>query len=339
MGETMKVGVIGAGSIGISHMNSYQESPQAELVAIADIDGKRAGEAGEKFGISNVFTDYEEMLEVSDLEAVSVCLPNALHAPASIAGLRAGKHVLCEKPLTVDVKSALEMLETSRITGKRLAMSLNLRHGGKARMLKAAADSGELGEIYHGKGGMLRNNAIPRGWFHRKKFSGGGPLLDLAPHILDVTWWMMGRPEPVAVSGATYAKFGPRGLGMGSWGVGWEEGSFDVEDFALGMVRFRGGETLFAEVSWALNQRSGKYSYVCGTEGGASLLPELDAFRTDGTPIEMDEMVDENPPARFISDLLADRPALGPVEDGVVVMKMLEGIYRSAELGEEVRIR
>jgi predicted dehydrogenase len=319
-------------------MNSYVESPQAELVAVADVDEVRGKEAGEKFGVPNVFSDFNEMLDMPDLEAVSICLPNSLHAPASIAGLKAGKHVLCEKPLTIDVASAVEMLETSRKTGKRLAMSLNFRHGGNARMLKAAADSGELGEIYHGKGGMLRDDAIPRGWFHRKKYSGGGPLLDLAPHILDVTWWIMGKPKPVAASGVTYAKFGPRGLGMGGWGVGWEEGPFDVEDFAMGMIRFENGETLFTEVSWALNYQPITYSYVCGTEGGASLHPDLDAFKTDGSPIEMDPLPDEDPPTRFISDLLAERPALGPIEDGVVVMKMLEGIYRSAEKGEEVKI-
>jgi predicted dehydrogenase len=125
---------------------------------------------------------------------------------------------------------------------------------------------------------------------------------------------------------------------MGDWGVGWEEGPFDVEDFAMGMIRFENGETLFAEVSWAINSKQVTYSYVCGTEGGASLHPDIDAFKTDGTPIKMDPLPDEDPPTRFISDLLADRPPLGPVEDGVVVMKMLEGILRSAERGEDVRI-
>ena len=174
-------GVIGAGSIGISHMNSYQNSPQADLIAIADVDEARGREAGEKFGVTNVFTDYAEMLEMPDLEAVSICLPNVLHAPASIAGLRAGKDVLCEKPMTIDVASALEMEDTSRKTGKRLAMSLNLRHSGNAKMLKAAADSGELGEIYHGKGGMLRNNAIPEDGSTGRNFPAGAHFSILHP--------------------------------------------------------------------------------------------------------------------------------------------------------------
>jgi predicted dehydrogenase len=281
---------------------------------------------------------YEEMLEMADLDLVSVCLPNVLHAPASINALKAGKHVLCEKPLTVDAASAEKMVDAAQRSGKRLAMSLNFRHMGSARMVKAAAESGELGEIYHGKGGMLRDNSIPRGWFHRKEFSGGGPLLDLASHILDVTWWVMGKPRPVAAFGATYAEFGPRGVGQGTWGVGYEEGPFDVEDLALGIIRFEAGQTLFVEVSWVINAKPTTYSYVCGTGGGATVHPEPEIVRTDGTPIEGGMMPDEDPPARFVKDLIAGKPSVGPVEDGLVVMKMLEGIYRSAAAGAEVRI-
>jgi len=333
------VGVIGVGAIGRHHAQAYRNAPEAELVAIADIDEGRARAAATELGVPNVFTDYRKMLKMPGLEAVSVCLPNVLHAPASIAALEAGKHVLCEKPLATDVASAQRMVRASRKSGKRLAMSLNLRHTGSAQMLKKAAESGLLGRIYHGKGGMLRNNAIPKGWFHRKEFAGGGPLLDLGSHILDVTWWVMGKPRPVSAYGATYAEFGPRGLGKGDWGVGYEEGPFDVEDLALGLVRFEGGETAFVEVSWAVNAKPITYSYVCGTEGGASLYPTFETFRTDGTPLTMEPLQDSNPPVRFIQDLLADRPPVGPAEEGVVVMKMLEGIYNSAETGREVRIR
>ena len=338
MQDKINVGVIGAGFIGKSHLGAYKNTPEAELIAVADVDKGRANAAAEEFGVKNVFTDYEEMLKMPELEAVSVCLPNAFHAPASIAALEAGKHVLCEKPLTIDVASAEKMLEASQKSGKRLAMSLNFRHGGNAQMLKKVADAGELGKVYYGKGAMLRNNSIPRGWFHRKEFAGGGPLLDLASHILDVTWWIMGKPKPVAAFGSTYAEFGPRGLGMGTWGVGYEEGPFDVEDLALGLIRFEDGQTLFVEVSWALNIKPITYSYVCGTEGGASLYPEFEVFKTDGTPIKMEPIPDQDPKVRFVQDLLAGKPAVGPVEDGVVIMKMLEGIYRSAEAKQEVKI-
>jgi predicted dehydrogenase len=336
--ERIGVGVIGAGSIGKYHMEAYSEHPRADLLAVAEVNDERAGAAQEQFPGIKVFSDYREMLGLGDLEAVSVCLPHALHAPVSIDALKAGKHVLCEKPMSVDAASAEGMLKVSIESGSRLAMSLNLRHTGRARALKKLVESGGLGRIYHGKGGMLRDNAIPRGWFHRKDLAGGGPLLDLGPHILDVTWWIMGRPVPVTVSGATYAELGPKGVGMGSWGVGWEEGPFDVEDFALGLIRFEGGQTLLVEASWALKAKMGTYGYICGTEGGAALYPEAEAFGLDGTPIELDIGEDEKPPARFVDDLLAKRTFVAPAEDGVTVMKMLDAVYRSAESGREVSL-
>jgi len=338
MAERIRVGVIGAGFIGLHHLEVYSNTPSAELVAVCDIDEKRAREAGDKFRIEKVFLDYEEMLQLEDLDAVSICLPNSLHPPATISALKAGKHVLCEKPLSTDSKSAEEMVDTAHKTGKRLAISLNLRHTGNAQMLKKAADSGKMGRIYYGKGAIIRRNAIPKGWFHRKKYAGGGPLYDLASHILDVTWWIMGKPKPVAAFGATYAVFGPRGLGMGDWGVGYADGPFDVEDLAVGMVRFQGGQSIFVETSWAVNLRPITYCYVCGTEGGGSLYPEYEIFDTKGEPIAMEPLSDQEPAARFVEDLAEDRPFVGPGEDGVVVMKMLEAIYRSAEAGEEVRI-
>jgi predicted dehydrogenase len=337
-GQKIKAGVIGAGFIGRSHMSAYAKHPGAELVAVADLDGGRAKKSADEFGAKRIFTDYREMLELPELGAVSVCLPNCLHAPVSIEALEAGKHVLCEKPFAIDAEAAAAMVRTSEKTGRRLAVSLNLRHSGKAQMLKKAADSGALGRIYHGKGGMLRDDAIPRGWFHRKEFSGGGPLLDLGPHILDVIWWIMGKPKPVAASGATYAEFGPRGLGMGTWGVGYEEGPFDVEDFAIGMIRFEGGETLLVEASWAIKVKPVTYSYVCGTEAGATLHPDLQVMKADSSPLELDPMPDLDPTSRFVDDLLAGTPFLAPAEDGLAVMKMLDAIYESASRNQEVSI-
>jgi predicted dehydrogenase len=336
--EKIGVGVIGAGSIGKYHMEAYGNHPRADLLAVAEVNEERARAVQEQFPGVRIFSDYREMLGLDEITAVSVCLPNALHAPASIDALKAGKHVLCEKPMSTDAASAERMLIASVESGARLALSLNLRHTGRARALMDLVESGHLGRIYHGKGGMLRDNAIPRGWFHRKDLAGGGPLLDLGPHILDVTWWIMGRPRPVAVSGATYAELGPKGVGMGSWGVGWEEGPFDVEDFALGLIRFQEGQTLLVEASWALKAKMGKYSYICGTEGGAVLYPEVEAFGLDGNPIQLAIGEDEKPPARFVDDLLEKRPFLAPAEDGVTVMKMLDAVYRSAASGREVLI-
>jgi predicted dehydrogenase len=334
----LKVGVIGAGSIGDSHMRSYVRHPKSDLIAVCDIVRQRAQKASTEFGADHVYTDYSRMLELPELDAVSICLPNFLHAPASIEALEAGKHVLCEKPFAVNAEQAEDMVSAAEKSGMRLAVSLNLRHSGEARALRKAAESGKLGRIYHGKGGMLRDNAIPRGWFHRKELSGGGPLLDLGPHILDVTWWIMGKPKPVSAYGATYAEFGPRGLGKGTWGVGYKEGPFDVEDFAIGLLRFEGGETILVEASWVLKAKTITYSYVCGTEGGATLLPDLEAAAADGTPLEIEPLPDLEPPARFVDDIISDKPFVAPAEDGLSVMRMLDAVYKSSESKREVSI-
>ncbi len=338
MKSPIKVGVIGAGAIGNSHLKTYSEADEADPIAVADVNRERARKEAKKFGIDEVFTDYHELLEIPELEAVSICIPNVFHAPASIAALEAGKHVLCEKPLAVNADQAELMVRKSRETGKRLAMSLNLRHKGSSLMLKKAAEDGQLGEIYYGRGGMLRDNAIPRGWFHRKEFAGGGPLVDLASHILDLTWWIMGRPDPVSAFGSTFAKFGPRGLGMGSWGVGHQDGPFDVEDLGVGMIKFEGGQTLIVEASWVVNIETRTYSEVSGTEAGGSLLPDLNVKKTDGTPLQMEAEEDQDPRLRFLKDLIHGNPALGPGEDGLMVTRMLDAIYDSAETGKEVEL-
>jgi predicted dehydrogenase len=336
MAEKLRVGVAGAGFAGRAHIEGYRNVEDADLVAVCDVSEERAKETAEKYGIPNVFTDYEEMLKLDELDAISVCLPNVMHRPVTVAGLEAGKHVLCEKPLATNAKEAAMMVEAAEKSGKTLAMALNFRYMGTSLTAKKLIEAGELGDIYYAKTAMLRNNAIPRGWFHVKEKSGGGPLLDLAAHVLDVTWWLMGCPEPVSVSGSTFAKLGVAGKGMGSWGVGYGDGPVDIEDLALGLIKFKDGQTLFVEVSWALNSPPAQYCHVFGTEGGVTVFPDFAVHKAQAAKPEMEPGKDRI--REFVSNVLNGTEPLGPGRDGLVVMRMLDAIYKSAETGKEAAI-
>ena len=332
----LKVAVVGAGFAGQAHMQGYKNSKDADLIAVCDVSEERAKEAAEKYGIPNVFTDYEQMLKMDELEAVSVCLPNFMHKPATVAALEAGKHVLCEKPLATNAKEAEEMVAAAEKSGKTLAMSLNFRYQGTALTAKKLIDEGKLGEIYYAKTGMLRNNSIPKGWFHVKSRSGGGPLLDLAAHVLDVTWWLMGRPEPVSASGVTFAKLGISGKGMGSWGVGYGDGPVDIEDLAVGLIRFKDGQTLTVEVSWALNGPPDQYCHIYGTEAGMTVFPGFAVHKDPKIDVKMEP--DRDRIHEFVRNILDGTEPLGPGKDGVQIMRMLDAIYESAQTGKEAAI-
>ena len=332
--DRLKVGVVGAGFAGRAHMQGYKNvSEDADLIAICDVSQDRAQEAAEKYDIPNVFTDYEVMLRLSELDAISVCLPNAMHMPVTVAALEAGKHVLCEKPLAANAQQAAKMVEAAEKSGKILAMSLNFRYQGKALTAKKLIEAGELGEIYYAKTAMLRNNAIPRGWFHVKERSGGGPLLDLASHMLDVTWWLMGRPEPVSVSGVTFAKLGVAGEAMGTWGVGYGDGPVDIEDLAVGLIRFKEGQSLLVEVSWALHSPPTEYSRIFGTKGGVSVFPDFAIHKPSASVPQMEPNKDRI--REFVRNVLDGTEPLGPGSDGLQIMRMLDAIYKSAETGKE----
>jgi len=337
MSEKLRVGVIGTGFAGRAHMEGYKNAEEADLIAVCDLSKERVQEAAEKYGIPKVFTDYEEMLKMSELDAISVCLPNFMHMPVTVAGLEAGKHVLCEKPLAANAEQAAKMVEAAQKTGKTLAMSLNFRYEGRSLTMKKLIDSGALGDIYYAKTAMLRSNSIPRGWFHVKEKSGGGPLLDLASHMLDVTWWLMGKPEPVSASGTTFSKLGVKGKGMGTWGVGFGDGPVDIEDLAVALIRFKDGKTLFVEVSWALNSPPVNYCYLYGTEAGASLYPDFEIYKEPTIQAPKIEP-SKNRIKEFVRNILDGTEPLGAGRDGLVVMRMLDAIYKSAETGKEALV-
>lgn len=351
---TVKVGIIGSGLIArLAHAPGYQNAG-AEIVATADIVGERAKKLAEDFSIAHTFTDYRDLLARPDIEAVSVCVPNHLHKEVTIAALQAGKHVLCEKPMAMTVQEAKDMLQASQKAGKILMLGFNNRFRSDVQRLKKAIDRGELGEIYYAKTGYIRRRGTPFGWFTVKEESGGGPVIDLGVHVIDMTRYLMGNPKPVSVMAATYQKFGHYTLmDTDAWcSSDVKEGrrsgeEFDVEDLATALIRFDNGATIVVEASWASNigERDSVYASLCGDKAGAQLTPELTVFsEQDGMLTDKKiNTVAKNSHAEEVKHFVAcvkdGTTPISTAQHGVEIQQILNAIYESAKLGRSVEIQ
>ena len=353
-----KAAVIGVG-VGLAHAKGYIANPNAELIAVCDMDADRLRERGDQLGIAREmqFSDYNDLLKLPELDVVSIALPNYLHAPVALAAFQAGKHVLCEKPLACTASEAAAMVSEAHAQDRTLMVCFNYRFRDDARWLLGMRDAGRMGSIYYARAGWLRNTGIPGfgGWFTTREKSGGGPLIDLGVHILDLTLWMMGYPRPVSVSGQTFAKFGPQR--RKAWGskAPTGPGGFDVEDLAAGFVRFENGAALQIETSWAAQTKPGRDDYfvnLFGTEGGAELYvanytdrDTLNFFTEDcGQPVVIKPSIvnraggHELAVDHFVDCVRSGRPVESTGEQGLALMRIIDALYESSETGKEVRL-
>jgi predicted dehydrogenase len=252
----MKVAVIGVGSISDCHLDSYVKNPETELYAICDINPKTLKAQGDRYNIPEErrYLDYKELLKLEEIEAVSVCTWNSEHAPVTIAALKAGKHVMCEKPMATNVEDAKAMLEAAKESGKHLQIGFVRRFGNDAEVLKDLIENGFFGDIYYAKASYLRRNGNPEGWFGDKSRSGGGPLVDLGVHVIDLVRYLEGNKKPVSVYGATFQKLlnrpnlkTPKGYYSASRS---ENDICNVEDLATALIRFEDGSVLSVEASF-----------------------------------------------------------------------------------------
>jgi predicted dehydrogenase len=342
------VGIIGSGGIAQNaHMPGYAAIPDlCEIVAVADINPDTAKQAAEKFNVPHVFTDYRKLLEMPEVDAVSVCTPNYLHIAPTIEAFRAGKHVLCEKPIAMNAQEARQMVEAGRKAKKIFQVGYNSRFAPSNQLLKTYVDSGDLGEIYYARAQALRRRGIP-GWgvFIDKSKQGGGPLIDIGVHILDLTLWLMGHPKPTAASGVTYAKFGHRSDIVGFMGQ-WDYKNFTVEDFASALIRFENGASIVLESSFVANIPEDIFnSTLCGTEGGATTNPltiikerhrSLQIFKPEFPSPSVNTHAAEI--KSFIECILEGREPLVTGEQGLMVAQIMDAIYASSEAGKEVAI-
>lgn len=340
------VGVVGVG-IGRLHIQGYIQCPEAQVLAVCDANEDRARRVATEFGIPHVFTDYEEMLKLEGIDAVSVCTPNYLHAPMTIAAFEAGKHVICEKPLAMTPEEGQAMVDAGKKAGKIFMTAFNNRFRGDTQVLKRFIEEGELGDIYYAKTGWIRRKGIPGmgSWFTTKCQSGGGPLIDIGVHVLDLALWLMGNPKAVTVTGSTYSIFGVKGEGTGKWGTPEKGGVCDVEDLAAAFIRLDTGATIFLEASWASHiERDRIYTSLMGTKGGADIDPfriykDLHGTGVDITPSFPNQSGHMMEIKHFVECLVEGKEPISTGEHGLEVTKILDAIYRSAETGEEIKLR
>lgn len=352
--EKTKIAIIGVGNISGVHISAYQKNPDVELYAFCDINETQLNKRGEEFGITRLYTDCEEMLhELPEIDAVSVCTWNSAHAPCTIAALKAGKHVLCEKPMALNAKEAAEMQKAAKESGKLLMIGFVRRFGNDCAMLKDLIADEQFGDLYWAKATYLRRNGNPGGWFGDKSRSGGGPLIDLGVHVIDLTRYLMGNHKPVSVYGATFQKLFNRKDIKG--GVGYRSVSAsdndicDVEDAVTALIRFDNGSVIQVEASFSLNIEKDKGEIeLFGTKAGAKLDPELRVFSSmngymnnvsfhDSTALSFNGLFD-NEINHFVDCVRTGAPCRNPAEDGVMLMRILDGIYESAYTGHEVMI-
>src|SRR5688572_849766 len=350
MADRLRCAVIGIGAIGIHHLTSLMSCPRASAVAVSESDHQRAKDAGDRYRIPRVYSDYSELLEQPDIDAVIVATPNHLHARVAIEALQSRKHVLLEKPMATNYKDAVKIADTAKKMRRVVMVGQNFRFKRDTQTARAMIDRGDLGEVYHARCFWLRRNAIPRigSWFTQKQFSGGGCTIDIASHMLDSDLHLMGEFDGRTVTAQTYAKFGPRGQGEFDWGKSEVDPKkpFDVEDYSAAFIRLKSGRTIILESSWAGYHANDAREYgidLMGTEAGLTLFPAR-VFKNGPNGYETINIsvpklpLDEDRVHHFVSCVLESKRPVVAVEESLKLQKILDAIYLSAKTGKEVKV-
>lgn len=355
--KVLKIGIIGCGGIANGkHMPALSKLSSVEMVAFCDIKKERAEEAAKKYGASGAktYADYRELLKDGSIDAVHVCTPNRSHADISVDALEAGKHVMCEKPMAKTAADARRMVEAAKRTGKKLTIGYQNRFRPDSQYLYKLCSGGELGEIYYARAHAIRRRAVPTwGVFLNEEEQGGGPLIDIGTHALDLTLWMMGNYKPKSVAGNVYRKLADRKDSANAWGP-WNPEEYTVEDSAFGFITMENGATIVLESSWALNslQTGEAKTTLCGTEGGADMWdglringekygrmyitkPGLDASGVDFYDGK-EESAGDREARLWIEALQNGGDPLVKPEEALTVTEILEAIYESGRTGKTI---
>lgn len=344
--EKLRVGVIGLG-MGRHHVAGFQGHPRSEVVAVADVNESILNEIGGQYSISKRYLNPFEMLENENLDVVSIATPNKFHRELAIAAFQAGCHVLCEKPMAMNATEGREMLEAARQAGKRLMINFSYRFTEQSMALKAQVETGILGDIYFARTVWHRRRGTPKlgSWFGQKQLSGGGPLIDLGVHRLDLALWLMNYPKPTWIMGSTYnpiATVMAQKAGL----------KYDVEDLATGYIKFINGASLAIEASWAVNiaEREFMETRLYGTQGGLVQRNVEETYKfeaelfleREGAHFDMKLHAPLQPVFtsmfHFVDSIQSGKPHIATGEEGLLVMEILDSIYSSAASGEPVKI-
>ena len=353
--KKIKIGVFGLGR-GFSHLDSILLN-NGEIVAICDINPERLKETAEKFGIANTYPSADEMLAAHpELDACDVCVWNCSHAECTIKALKAGKHVLCEKPMAYSAKEAEEMIKARDESGKLLMIGFVCRFSNSAKVAMDFIEKGYIGDVYFCRAQYVRRHGSPGGWFSDYEKSGGGPVIDLGVHVIDFTRYLAGSPMPVSVYAATFDNIGRRDYLK--TGVGWTpkgaspEDPNTVEDFGTALIRYDNGMVTQLDCSYDFNSPKRSAREVYGTKGGIDLTNDdtlkiwgeyndyLTDFDVNVKRLKggIDNIFDAEM-KHFIDCINGDDTLIATAEDGLVVMKILDAIYESARTGHEVLIK
>lgn len=360
----LQIGIIGCGGIANQkHLPSLSKFPElCELVAFCDIIEDRAVKAAEKYGTKDakVYTDYKKLLEDGSIDVVHVLTPNVAHSTITIDAFAAGKHVMCEKPMSHSYSEALKMVEAAKKSGKKFTIGYQNRFRQDTQLAFNAASKGAFGDIYFAKAHAVRRRAVPTwGVFMDKEKQGGGPLIDIGTHALDLTLWTMNNYKPKSVTGSVFYKMADKFEGN-MFGP-WDPKTYDVEDSAFGFIKMENGATIFLEASWILNTTDANEASftLCGTEGGVEVKQGMSG---EGVGVTINHarygsLMVERPSVgggvayfsgttggdpgvieakQWLESIINDTQPLVKPEQAIVVTQILEAIYKSHNSGKTI---
>lgn len=365
----LQVAVIGCGGIANQkHLPALvAQGDKCEIVALCDIIEERAVNAKNKFAPeAKVYTDYQEVFKDEEIDVVHVCTPNVAHCPITVAAFEAGKHVMCEKPMAATTEDAQKMMDAWKASGKKFTIGYQNRFRKDTQTLKKACEQGDLGEIYFAKAHAIRRRAVPTwGVFPDKSKQGGGPLIDIGTHALDITLWMMDNYEVESVTGSVFEKLGHmEEATKGNMFGAWDPETYEVEDSAFGYIKMKNGAAIFLESAWAINMRKSieAATTLCGTKAGAEIDGGMSKAEGEYDLIfnktEYDQLTEEtlSPGGtiaffegngsgepkdleckQWLEAILNDTEPLVKPEQAFVVTKILDNIYKSAAEGREIK--
>jgi predicted dehydrogenase len=350
-GRKFRVAFIGCGGIAQTHMAALRRMPDVEVVAGVDILPGRLSTFEEKWGVTKLYKDWKQMLREVKPDGVSVCTPNGVHAGPAIDAANAGCHVFSEKPMAMNPAECNAMIDAAKKARKKLVIGFQYRYHPNTQFLTRARDNGEFGDIMFVKCQALRRSGIPIwGVFGQKKLQGGGPMIDIGVHVIEMAHYVMGSPKPVAASGNTWTYLGNKPSKVVSPWPNWDYKTYTVEDLAIGQVRFDNGALLQIEASFVAHIEKDVWNFTfMGTKGGGQWDPPM-TFEDRN-----DTMVNTSPNflgtdtsfenlffiklRNWVDGCTKNTPLEAPGEAGLAVQKILDGIYRSAAAGKEVIIK
>ncbi len=343
--KKLRIGFIGTGGIARAQMHRLAKFSDAELIAGADVNAQALEAARKECSLGNAYEDWREMLRKEDLDAVSVCTPNGLHAENSIGALEAGCHVLVEKPLAMNAVEGQAMVDAAKKAGKHLIIAFQWRFHPKTQYLRNEIAAGRFGKVLFMRCSAMRRRGIPNwGVFGRKDLQGGGPLIDIGVHVMEMAHYVMGSPRPVAAVGHTFRYIGDKPCDVACMWPNWDHKTYTVEDLAIGHIRFEDGSVMQVEASFAAHAReSWTFSFLAEKGGGdfedLSVRTDENGYMVDKKPAYLanDDCFDLKMRA-FVDTVLHKKPTIADAAEGLDIQKMIDGIYRSAETGKEVSI-